>query len=393
MMLTIDLHTHILPERWPDWSVRTGYPGWIALERFEREGCPCGRMVQGQMDGSVKQFREIASNCWDPGARLRDMDACGVDAQVLSTVPVMFSYWAKAKDAYDLARLLNDHIAEVCRGAAKVTHSSLTPSPPHPLTLSRFLGLGTVPMQDPELACREVARCVEELGLAGVQIGTNVNGLNLDDAGVFEVLRECERVGACVFVHPWDMMCGLGGTGGGRSTGGTPVPPMPPRSWERMERYWMPWLVGMPTETTVAMMSMMFGGVLDRLPRLRVCYAHGGGSFPGTFGRIAHGFECRRDLFPEGARHPREYLAGVGETKAARVYVDSLVHDREALRLIVRMFGGNRVVLGSDYPFPLGEERVGELVRGMREELGADVVEQVCGRNGLEFLGVARREG
>ena len=357
----VDLHTHILPERWPDWTRRSGYPGWIALDHC---GPGCARMCRSNADGSTTFFREIGANCWDPSVRLGEMDATGVAMQVLSTVPVMFSYWAAAKDALDLARLLNDHIAGIVRA--------------HP---SRFAGLGTVPMQDAGMACRELERCVEELGMRGVQIGTNVNGLNLDEPGVFEVLACAERLGAAVFVHPWEMlqhqlMRAPGGVSGSDGV----------RSVDRMSRYWMPWLVGMPCETTIAMMSVMFGGVLDRWPRLKIAFAHGGGSFPGTLGRIVHGFECRRDLFPEGARDPRAYLAGEG--RLARVYVDSLVHDAEALRLIVRQFGASRVALGSDYPFPLGEARPGELVWAMRGELGEDVVERLMRGTARELLGI-----
>lgn len=331
--MTIDLHTHILPQRWPDWTRRSGYPGWIELEHT---GPGCARMCK-TLDGGGRQFfRDVGDNLWDPSKRAAEMAAVGVTTQVLSTVPVMFSHWAKPEHAYDLHRLLNDHIAEVVRGA---------PSPHG--GLPAFLGLGVLPLQSPELACRELERCVGELKLSGVQIGTHVNGVNLDDPTLRPVLRRAAELGAAVFVHPWDML-------------GT----------DRMQRYWMPWLVGMPTETTIAVMSVLFGGVLDDIPNLRICFAHGGGSFPGTLGRISHGFACRRDLFPATARDPHAYLAS--DDSPARFWVDSLVHDADALRLLVHLMGPRRIALGSDYPFPLGEERPGALIRSLPSLTEAD---------------------
>lgn len=349
-MLTIDLHTHILPERWPDWTKKSGYPGWVELEHHKP--C-CARMLKTKADGSKQFFREIEANCWDPAARVRDMGATGVHAQVISTVPVMFSYWAKAQDALDLARLLNDHVAETCRESGEVEGRP---------GLRRFMGLATVPMQDPKAAVRELERSVGELGLAGIQIGTNVNGKNLDDPGVIEVLTAAEALGACVFVHPWDMLAP-----------------------ERMPKYWLPWLVGMPAETSLAICSVIFGGVLERLARLRLCFAHGGGAFPATAGRIQHGFEARPDLCAtDCVRPPREYLARPGAD--ARFFVDSLVHDAAALRLLLEVMGSRRIALGSDYPFPLGEARPGELIRSMG--LSSAEQERMLAGSALEFLGV-----
>lgn len=332
--LRIDLHTHILPERWPDLRERYGYGGFVALEHH----APCrARMV---IDGTP--FREITDNCWDPARRLAECDRDGVSVQVLSTVPVMFSYWARPADALDLSRLLNDHLAGVVAQ--------------HP---ARFIGLGTVPLQDAELAVRELERCVGPLGFPGVQIGTHVNQKNLDDPSLFPFFEAAESLGAAVFVHPWDMV-----------------------GKERMGRYWLPWLVGMPAETCLAICSLMFGGVLERLPRLRLCFAHGGGSFPGTFGRIAHGFNVRPDLVAVGCRTPPAEFLG-------RFYVDSLVHDVDMLRYLLRLVGTERVVLGSDYPFPLGETPPGALIDAL-VDLDPGERRGLLAGNALAFLG---REG
>lgn len=330
--MKIDLHTHILPKKWPELRRRYGYGGFVQLEH---SGPGCARLV---IDGQC--FREIVSNCWDPRCRIKECKAAGVDVQVLSTVPVMFSYWAKPKDTLDLARILNDHIAEV---VAK-----------HP---QRFLGLGTLPMQDPELAIRELERCVKELGLRGVQIGSHVNGWNLDRAELFPVFQAAEKLGAAVFVHPWDML-----------------------AKERMSKYWLGWLVGMPAETALAICSLLFGGVLERLPRLRIAFAHGGGAFPGTFGRITHGYSARPDLCATCCATPPADLLH-------RLYFDSLVHDAEALRYLIRLVGAQRIALGSDYPFPLGEAEPGKLIESMPELTEKDKQRMLAG-TALEFLGL-----
>jgi aminocarboxymuconate-semialdehyde decarboxylase len=300
-------------------------------------------------------FREITDNVWDPKRRIEDCDRAKVSMQVLSTVPVMFSYWAKPADALDLSRRLNDHIAEVVRE--------------HP---KRFAGLGTIPMQDPDLAAQELERCVRELGLCGAQIGTHVDAnphsgridsLNLDNASLQPVWSAAERLSAAIFVHPWDMV-----------------------GKERMPKYWLPWLVGMPAETSLAICSMVFGGVFERFPKLRVAFAHGGGAFPFTIGRIEHGFHVRPDLCAmDNKTNPRGYLAH-GDTPA-RFYVDSLVHDPGILRLLIQLFGAQRVALGSDYPFPLGEAHAGDLIESMKE-LSMKEKSQLLSGTAREFLGL-----
>jgi aminocarboxymuconate-semialdehyde decarboxylase len=290
------------------------------------------------IDGRV--FREVGDNCWDPLRRIEECDRHGVAMQVLSTVPVMFSYWAKPEHGLDLSRLLNDHIAEVVRA--------------HP---ERFAGLGTLPMQAPELAVKELERCMCDLGLRGVQIGSHVNGWELGEPALYPVFEAAQELGAAVFVHPWDMV-----------------------GKERMSKYWLAWLVGMPAETALAICSLICSGVLERLPRLRICFAHGGGAFPGIFGRIAHGFEVRPDLCAIDNPHsPRSYLG--------KFYVDSLVHDADALRTLLRLVGERRIALGSDYPFPLGEDVPGSLIESM-PDLAAETRLRLLRENALEFLGL-----
>ena len=331
-MLSIDIHTHVLPKEWPDFAKRYGNSGWV---RLEHTGPGCARMMRDD-----RHFRDVTANLWDPATRLADCDAFGVQVQVLSTVPVMFAYGAPPAQTADLARLLNDHLAGVVATNPR-----------------RFVGLGTVPLQDTDLAIVELTRCMRELELAGVQIGTHCEGVNLGDARLLPFFQAAEALGAAVFVHPWEM---LGGA--------------------RLERYWFPWLIGMPTETTVAIASMIFGGVLEKCPRLRIAFAHGGGSFAATFGRLAHGFDARPDLVAaDNPRHPREYLG--------RFWVDSLTHDPAVLKLLIGMVGAKRIALGSDYPFPLGEARPGAMIAAA----GFDAATRQALLHGaaLEWLGLA----
>ncbi len=329
-MLKIDIHTHILPPQIPKFKDQFGYGGFVELRE-----CPGCSYVDMYSDEG-KFFRRVDPNCFDPQVRVKEYDQHKVQVQVLSTVPVMFSYWAKPKDTLYISQFLNDHIAKVVSDFPK-----------------RFVGLGTLPMQDPQLAIQEIKRGMQ-IGLKGFQIGSHINQWNLSAKELFPVYQALEENGAALFVHPWDMM-----------------------GQEKMQDYWLPWLVGMPAETSLAICSMIFGGVFEKFPKLRVAFAHGGGSFPMTVGRVQHGYDCRPDLCAVDNPHPPKKYLG-------HFYLDSLVHDPAVLRYIIDLVGAHRVCLGTDYPFPLGELEPGKLIDG--SGLDQKTKEHLFSGSALEWL-------
>ncbi|XP_064832896.1 2-amino-3-carboxymuconate-6-semialdehyde decarboxylase isoform X2 [Oncorhynchus masou masou] len=251
---------------------------------------------------------------------------------------------AKPHDTLDLCGILNDDLAKTV---------ALHPR--------RFVGLGTLPMQAPDLAVLEMKRCVRQLGFPGVQIGSHINTWDLNAPELYPIYAAAEELSCSLFVHPWDMQ--IDG---------------------RMAKYWLPWLVGMPSETTMAICSMIFGGVFERFPKLKVCFAHGGGSFPFTIGRIEHGFQVRPDLCAvDNKVNPRKYLGSF--------YTDSLVHDPIALKLLIDVIGKDKVMLGTDYPFPLGELQPGTLIESIKEFDGG-LKDKLLAGNALDFLGIKREQ-
>jgi len=326
--MKIDIHTHIMPDKMPNWVHKFGYGEFIHLEHRNCKAC----MMKGD-----KLFREVEDNCFDAGLRLKEMDTTDVNIQVLSTIPVLFNYWAKAKDGEETSRFFNDHIAD-----------TVVKDP------TRFIGIGTVPLQDVDLAIKEMERCIAELKMPGLEIGSNINGENLSDKKYFSFYKRAEELGCALFIHPWEMM------------GET-----------QMTKYWLPWLVGMPAETSRAICSMIFGGVLQAFPKLRIAFAHGGGSFPLTIGRIEHGFTVRPDLVAiDNAINPRDYIG--------KFWIDSLVHDEKAMQYIIDVMGQDKICLGSDYPFPLGEHHPGKLIEQM--QLEKELKEKLLFKNAENWL-------
>lgn len=287
-------------------------------------------------------FREIKENSWNAELRIKEYAKYNTQVQVVCTVPVMFAYWAKPLDCLDISRYLNDDIAELIVKYPK-----------------NYLGLATIPMQDTELAIQELERC-KEIGISGVQIGSNINDLNLNEERFFPIFEACEKLSLAVLVHPWNMM--------GEKT---------------IQRYWLPWLVGMPAETARAVCSMIFGGIFEKLPKLRVMFAHAGGSFLSTIGRIQHGFDCRPDLVAiDNNISPKNYIG--------KFWVDSITHDPLMLEYVLKLQGSKKITLGTDYPFPLGDLEVGKFIEDM--ELDNGVKEDIFCNGPLEWLGVSKEK-
>lgn len=329
-LLKIDMHTHIIPEHLPRWADKFGYGGFIFLDHH-REGY--ARMMQDQ-----KFFREIEANCWDEDIRIKDYEKYNTQVQVICTIPVLFSYWAKPKDCLDISMYLNDDVAEIYNK--------------HP---KNYIGLGTIPMQDTELAIKELERC-KKIGMEGIQIGSNINDLNLNEEQFHPIYEACQELDMAIMIHPWNMM--------GKA---------------QMERYWLPWLVGMPGETSRAICSMIFGGIFDKFPDLRVCFSHAGGSFFGTIGRVEHGYNCRPDLVAvDNPINPREYVG--------KFWIDSITHDISALKFILQTLDPKKICLGSDYPFPLGDLEIGQYI--VDSDLPESTVEDIFCNSTLEWLNI-----
>ncbi len=334
-MTVIDIHNHFFPRDWPDLAKRYGTPNWPRIRHTD----------SGQAEILVgdRFFRKINSACWDAEVRLREMDRDGVDLQVLSATPVLFAYDRPVEHALDCARLFNDAALELCAQGG-----------------GRLKSLCQVPLQDIDASCKELTRCMRA-GHLGVQIGNHVGEKNLDDSGIVTFLHHCADEGAAVLVHPWDMLAA-----------------------QRMPNYMMPWTVGMPAETQLGIVAMILSGAFDRLPpKLRICFAHGGGSFAFLLGRLENAWQHHPVAHGACALPPSQYVN--------RFSVDSAVFDERALQFLVATMGSERVMLGSDYPFPLGEHRVGSLIRS--SQLAPETKNQLLGGNATGFLGLAEESG
>ena len=296
---TIDVHAHLLlPE--VEEAV-AGHPGLAeARELDARRNGPAALAVNGPMVGTrVPRLTEAAT-------RLAAMDAQGVDIQLISPSPSHYHYWAESRLASRICRLANEGTAAHCAKAPDRLH-----------------GLGLVPLQHPDLTVRLLDHALDQ-GLKGVEISSHAPGHELSDPAYEPFWSRAEETGALVFLHPFG--CTLD---------------------ERLDRWYLSNTVGQPTENAVALSHLIFSGVLDRHPRLRLIAAHGGGYLPTHLGRSDHAWRVRPDA-RDCAREPSSYLK--------QLYFDSLVHDADVLRELLRAAGPQRVLLGSDFPFDMGTE-------------------------------------
>lgn len=327
-MSVIDIHNHFVPHSWPDLAARFG-GDWPWMKHLDGE--------KAMMMFGDREFRPVTSALWSAERRLADMDRDGVDIQLICATPVLFAYERDAQQAAECARMFNDAARELC---------AVNPQ--------RLMSLAQIPLQDVDLACAEVSRAMRD-GHLGVQIGNHVGDRDLDDEGIITVLQHCAAEGAAVLVHPWDM-----------------------NRTARNSRYMLQWLVDMPAETELSILSLILTGVIERLPTdLRLCFAHGGGSFPYLLGRIDNAWKHRDIVRQDCPQLPSSYVD--------RFYVDSAVYDDNALKFLIDVMGEDRVLFGTDYPFPLGEQVMGELIRNS-QHLSAQQQRKLLGDNAKRWL-------
>ncbi len=298
LLPVIDVHTHILAED--------------TIRLLQKEAPAIGLKLHPlDSESAVLEVGGIAykpfpRGGFDNARRLKDMDATGIDIQVLSGTPQTYLYNQEAELAAATAALQNDQMAALVAE--------------HP---TRFMGIATLPMQSPEKAATELKRAMRDKGLRGAMIGSNINGKNLDDPALEPFWAMAAELGAFIFIHP----VGVAGA-------------------DRLKSYYLVNLIGNPLDTTIAAASLVFGGVLDRHPALKICLAHGGGFVPYQRGRWVHGWSVR----PE----PQQNLKHSPEPDLSRFMYDTITHSDASLEFLVKTAGASRVLLGSDYPYDMG---------------------------------------
>src|SRR5688572_367959 len=330
MSESIDVHTHIVPENFPAYAGSGRDVPWPSMASAHA----CHRHVM--ISGTV--YRTVSDGCWSVPRRIADMNGMRVARQVLSPMPELLSYWLPLEDAKALVRYLNEEIAAMVAQAP-----------------GRFSGLGAVPLQNVDAAIHELDYLVKNLKFAGVEIASHVNGTSIGDARFAPFFAAAEQLGAAVFVHA-----------------------LRPAGQERIVGPFSEQAVCFPGDIALACASMITGGLGARHPRLRIGFSHGGGAMAMLLPRLVHAWE----VLPKA----REALRESPATTARRFYYDHLVFDPASLRLLCERFGASQILVGSDYPFNMGDpDPVGTLER---VELDADSHFAISTRNARRFLGL-----
>jgi aminocarboxymuconate-semialdehyde decarboxylase len=330
--LTVDVHSHaFVPE-----------VDALVKDRSEKQAEPeTRRRAMGATSAeynATTMFPAVLPKLTSVQQRLRDMDEMGIDIQVVSPTSVQHYYWADLDLARQIVSLTNEKIAEQC-----ARHSD------------RLVALGNISLQHPELAVEQLDHCTGKLGMRGVEISTTINGLELDADAFAPFWAKAEEIGCVVFIHP-----------AGTSLAG------------RLNRFYLQNIIGRPIETTIALSHLIFGGVLDRHPGLKIIAAHGGGYLPFYPGRSDHGYAVRPEA--QAIRHPpSEYLR--------RIYFDSLVYSPESLRNLISTVGAGQVMMGTDYPFDMGSYDVHGLIKAMGDLSETDP-ETIRGANAVRLFGL-----
>lgn len=326
----IDVHTHVVPESFPAYLGHRLDAPWPSMA--PAHACHAHVMVSGAV------YRTVSHQCWDCSVRLADMDRQGIGRQVLSPMPELLSYWLEPADGAALSRYLNEVIAGMVNEAP-----------------TRFTGLGAVPLQDVSTAIEELDHAVHGLGLAGVEIGGNINGEPIGAPRLLPFFEAAAEWGAAIFVHP------LRPSGMDRLVG--------PAALEQV--------LAFPGETGLAAASMISGGTLDKVPGLRIAYSHGGGTLSMLLPRLRHAWKTLPPV--------REALGADPLDAARRMYYDDLVYDADTIHRLIQVFGSSQLMIGSDYPFTIMDDdpagRAGSL------GLGVDTLRQLQAGNARRWLG------
>ncbi len=340
--MIIDLHTHIVPDEFPAADGRASAARWPSMDHFEPGRAKV--MIGG------KNFRTVTEQCWNPQKRATDLKSEGADAHVISPMPELLSYWFTPQDGLDMARYINDFIGKMVQA-----------SPKH------FYGLGMVPLQDPELAAKELQH-VKSAGLLGIELGSNILGKSLGEPQFLPFFQEAERLDLAIFVHA-----------------------LHPTFTDRFlptEQYIN--AIGFPTDTGLTISSMIAGQVMEKCPRLRLAFSHGGGTFPFFLPRLENAWsgkwngEAPSDTAPKTPI--RELLPKSPAEYARALYYDTLVFDQRAIRYLIDVVGVSQLTVGTDFPFIAREQPVGKTLFGMG--LTAEDIEAVTWKNCLRFLGL-----